>query len=94
MANFRTLQHFIQQENATRRLFKRPEWPMDVRSLTQKQADEIFQSLDSNMSPEHLHMDGEISAAQARKRAKIFRGAFDELCSAGFQPSERLWCLQ
>jgi len=93
MANFRTLQSFLDQENRVAKLFGGKEYPMNVRALTQAQADELFQKLDANMSPENLHMDGEITAAQARKRARLFTGAYEDLKKLGFVPTGRMYCL-
>ena len=45
------------------------------------------------MSPENLHMDGEITAAQARKRARLFTGAYADLKKLGFVPAGRMYCL-
>jgi len=92
MANFRSLQAFIDQENRWAAIFGNDPLPLDVRQLTQEQADQLFQKLDGNMSPENLHCDGEISAAQARRKAKLFTAAFEDLKKLGFQPTEKLWC--
>jgi len=93
MADFRALQTFIDQENWTRSFFNKDPISMDVRALDQAQADDLFQSLDAKMSPENLHCDGEISAAQARKKAKLFNAAFEDLKRLGFTPTEQLWAL-
>ena len=53
--------------------------PYDINNLSQKDVNELADSLDGEMSPENLHCDGEISAAQARKKAKHFTAAYKEL---------------
>ena len=60
--------------------------PFDVANLTEEQAQEIFAMLDGDLSPENLHCDGEITAAQARRRAVQFVGAGRELIALGFLP--------
>ena len=71
--------------NAWNRLSGKQE--IDVNNLTVTEAEDIFATLDGDLSPENLHCDGEISAAQARRKAKLFYGAGDELLKLGFKPS-------
>jgi len=52
---------------------------IDVNQLTQANINDLAWSLDTEMSPELLHCDGEISAAQARKKARHYTSAFKEL---------------
>ena len=58
----------------------------DVNNINQQIADRIFDSLDCDLSPENLYCDGEISVAAARRKAKLFYGAGDELLKLGFEP--------
>ena len=70
------LEKYLDQLNYMRRLFNEPERPMPTN--TEECAD-IFESLRCDLSPENLHCDGEITAAQARKKAKYFRTVWLEL---------------
>jgi len=47
--------------------------------LSQKDVDSIGQSLDSELSPENLHCDGEISYKEAIKKGNYFMNVLDEL---------------
>jgi len=59
---------------------------IDVKNLNEADAQRIFDSLDGNISPENSHCDGEISLAQARKKAILFYAAGNELVSLGYAP--------
>ena len=64
---------------------QRGEAEVTVESLDDASAQEIFASLSGDLSPEHLYCDGEISATQARSKAKQFYGAANHLMSLGFK---------
>jgi hypothetical protein len=84
------IRRYIAERNLWRKFADRP-W-IDVDNLTQQNVNDLAMSLDSEMSPENLHCDGEISAAQARKKARAIKGAFYELTllatTAGFTMPE------
>jgi malate synthase len=84
-----SLKQFIESENRLRAYFK--EAPLDADKLTQEDATRLFQRLDSNMSPEHLHADGERPAAQARALDKMYRQAFTDLKAKGFTAPVQLY---
>lgn len=84
-----SLKQFIAEQNRVAGFFNEPQ--IDINKITDEQAQKMFSRLDSNMSPEHLHMDGERSAAQARKFAKIYTDAFNELKAKGFTPRCKLY---
>ena len=86
-----SLKTFLDQQNQFAALFKRE--VIEIDTLTAEQATDLFHSLDGQMSPENLHMDGEITAAQARKRAKVFMGAVADLESMGFAKPDDVWCI-
>lgn len=86
-----SLKQFIEQENRMRVFFKEP--PLDPETLTHDEATKLFQRLDSNMSLEVLHADGERPASQARALAKMYTAAFKELRARGFTPPATLYNL-
>ena len=47
--------------------------------LSQKVVDNIGQSLDSDLSPENLHCDGEISYKEAIKKGNYLNDVLDDL---------------
>lgn len=62
------LNRYIAQKNIWRRVFKQTE--IDPANITPKQARELLDSIEGDLSPENLHCDGEISAAEARRKAR------------------------
>ena len=83
----KNLTEYVERLNAMNKIFKRP--TIDLDNLTDDMAQDIFNSLDGDLSPENLHCDGEISAAQARKKAKLFYAAANELMALGFRSNEK-----
>ena len=71
-----TLQKFIQDNNRWIALFGTP--PVTF-PLTQADADRIARTLDSQLSPENLHCDGEISAAEANRKYRFLSTVAHEL---------------
>lgn len=76
------LQSVIDNESFWAKL--RGEEPMDINSLTEAQANKLYDSIDAGMSPENLHCDGEITISQARAKARTYNAAVKELKSMGF----------
>jgi len=83
----KNLTEYVERLNAMNKIFNRP--TIDLDNLTDDMAQDIFNSLDGDLSPENLHCDGEISAAQARKKAKLFYAAANELMALGFRSNEK-----
>ena len=71
-----TLKTFIQDNNRWIALFnKQPiEFP-----LTQQQVNDLARTLDSKLSPENLHCDGEISNAEAQRKYRFLAQVCKEL---------------
>ena len=76
------LQAIIDQHNRLAGVFKQPTIHIDY--LTDKEANNLYQSIDAGMSPENLHCDGEITLTQARAKARQYTGAVKELQRMGF----------
>lgn len=78
------LKQYVGGMNRLARAFKQPE--IDVDNLLPGQADQIFYKLDTDMSPEVLHMDGERPAHVAEALASSYTQVFEELKSMGYTP--------
>ena len=71
-----TLVKFIDDNNRWIALFNKTGMSFP---LTQQDADDLGRTLDSQLSPENLHCDGEISGAQAMKKYNFLSTVCDEL---------------
>ena len=70
------LNNFIQDNNRWIAIFGNPQMTFP---LTQQDADELARTLDSKLSPENLHCDGEISRAEANRKYKYLSRVAQEL---------------
>jgi len=84
-----SLAKFIDRENVMRAFMQQP--ALDINNITQEQAAEMFQRLDSNMSPEVLYADGERPRAKAMALAKLYRKAWADLLARGFKPVDEFY---
>jgi len=73
----RTLQKFIQDNNRWIAIFNKQGITFP---LTQADADDLARTLDSQLSPECLHCDGEISVAEANRKYRFLATVYRELC--------------
>ena len=71
-----TLKKFINDNNRWIALFNKQGITFP---LTQADADDLARTLDSQLSPENLHCDGEISVAQANKKYRFLATVCSEL---------------
>lgn len=60
------LTEYIEQKNRWRRLFNQEE--IDPANISPKQARELWDSLDADMSPENLTCDGELKGAALKRK--------------------------
>ena len=72
----RNLTKFIDDQNVWRGFFNTA--PITF-PLTQLHVNDIAKSLDSKLSPENLHCDGEISVAEANRKYKFYSKVYEEL---------------
>ena len=72
----RNLMNFVDGLNSWKLMFGTPEITYP---LTQADCNTIAQELDIRLSPEHLHMDGERSPAEAQKLYKQYSKVYEEL---------------
>ena len=72
----RTLQKFIDDNNRWIAIFGKPAktFPLD-----QADVQDILRTLDSNLSPENLHCDGEISHTEAMRKYRFYATVAREL---------------
>jgi len=74
MARF-AIEQYLDQKNQWRKIFG--EQPLSL--MSSADAQKIADMLDSDLSPENLHCDGEITAAQARTKYNFLTRAASEL---------------
>ena len=72
----KNLQAYIDQKNAWTRFFNAPAITFP---LTQAEVNSIAGGLDSDLSPENLHCDGEISQAEAQRKYRFYATVYREL---------------
>jgi hypothetical protein len=71
-----TLKQFIQDNNRWIQLFGKADMTFP---LTQQDVDDLARTLDGKLSPENLHCDGEISAAEANRKYRFLATVYREL---------------
>ena len=71
-----TLKNFIEDNNRWIAIFGNPAMTFP---LKQQDVEELARTLDSQLSPENLHCDGEISAAQAGRKYRLLTTVAREL---------------
>jgi len=72
----RTLQKFIDDNNRWIAIFNKQGMTFP---LTQQDVDDLARTLDSQLSPECLHCDGEISVAEANRKYRFLATVAREL---------------
>lgn len=77
-----SLQSEIDSMNWWAKLQNKPE--MDINSLSDEDAQNLYQHIDSGLSPENLCCDGEISRSAANAKYRSYMSAVKELNKRGF----------
>ena len=72
----KNLKQYIDSANNWGAIFREP--PITF-PLSQAAVDKLVSSLNGDLSPENLHCDGEISAAEANKKYQFFKAVAAEL---------------
>lgn len=72
----KNLKQYIDRKNQWAAIFKSPQITFP---LTQKSVDELIANLNGDLSPENLHCDGEITAAEAQKKYRFLKSVADDL---------------
>ena len=75
--NISALEAFVERENKWSAIFGAK--PLSL--LNAKDRQKIADKIDSQLSPENLHCDGEISAAEARQKYRFLTRCAEELLS-------------
>jgi hypothetical protein len=75
--NISTLEAFVAQENNWERLLKQPELSL----LNARDRQRIADKIDSQLSPENLSCDGELSRTQINQRYRTLVRCAEELLS-------------
>ena len=70
------LEYYIDQKNRFRRIFDKPEISFPP---TAEEVSNLCDALGGDLSPENLHCDGEISAAEARSKYDFYMEVQAEL---------------
>ncbi len=86
------LKTYIDSYNWWLQLQKEPLMTTHPRRLTPVDADKLFWSLETDMSPENLCCDGELSVAETNKKLKYFDTVVAELKALGFKPRSMPGC--
>lgn len=86
---YQHLHAYIEDRNRWSKFTGRP--LLSVDTLTQAQAEMLYQSLDADLSPENLTCDGELRGAALQRRAKMFKGALADLRALGFHEPDNMW---
>ena len=76
---------YVERVNAMNAIFKQPQ--IDLTNVTEEVAQDLFDRLDGDLSPENLCCDGELPRAQVQAKAKLFHAAGKELLAMGFKPN-------
>ena len=71
------LKAFIEQQNRWNAIFGKA--PMNFNGLTQNEIKELARDIDSKLSPENLHCDGEISASEANRKYRTLMAVVADL---------------
>ncbi|MEL0016818.1 MAG: hypothetical protein VW715_16505 [Rhodospirillales bacterium] len=88
----KNLTAYVEQQNSWNSIFGQA--PMTM-PLSQSSVESIARSIDSGLSPENLHCDGEISAREAQTKYNRYMRVLNELRSYAQQNSmtvPEMWC--
>lgn len=86
------LERYIARANIFRKHAGRSEF--DVNNLTTNDAEELFNNIDCDLSPENLTCDGELPRAEVQKRKRFYKACIAELEQAGFtKPDHGLYFI-
>lgn len=84
---------YVEQKNVWNRYARRQ--LIDAANLTSAQIQELYESIQCDLSPENLCCDGELRGAALRKKTTMINGALRELLSEadrrGIQINEPFW---
>ena len=85
-----TLAQYIDQHNSWQKIFDKAHVDIDINNMSKLQADDLIRKLDSEMSPENLHCDGELTHSQVQTKYDHLMGVWQDLRSVYY---ENNWTL-
>ena len=74
-----TLAKFVAEQNKLNAFWDPAAVGVDVKTLTAEQAQALYDRLQTEMSPEVLHMDGERRGAKLAARKTLIYGSYKDL---------------
>jgi hypothetical protein len=74
-----TLEQYVAQYNSWNRIFDKSHVDININNITKDQAHSLVMRLDSEMSPENLHCDGELSHSQVQTKYDHLMGVWQDL---------------
>ena len=74
-----TLEQYVAQYNSWNRIFDKSHVDININNITQAQAHSLIMKLDSEMSPENLHCDGELTHSQVQTKYDHLMGVWQDL---------------
>jgi hypothetical protein len=87
-----SLSTVIKEANIYRKFCR--QMPIDPRHVSIKDSIDLFRYIDRELSPEHLHQDGERSPKEAQREAAKLRKAAQVLLDRGYKAPINLDCLR
>jgi hypothetical protein len=74
-----TLEQYVAQYNSWNRIFDKSHVDININNITKDQAHSLVMRLDSEMSPENLHCDGELTHSQVQTKYDHLMGVWQDL---------------
>jgi hypothetical protein len=74
-----TLEQYVAQYNSWNKIFDKSHVDININNITKDQAHSLVMRLDSEMSPENLHCDGELSHSQVQTKYDHLMGVWQDL---------------
>jgi hypothetical protein len=85
-----TLEQYVAQHNSWNKIFDKAHVDIDIDTMSKLQADDLIRKLDSEMSPENLHCDGELTHSQAQDKYDHLMAVWQDLRSVYYK---KQWTL-
>jgi hypothetical protein len=80
-----TLAQYVDQHNSWQKIWDKAHVDIDINNMSKLQADDLIRKLDSEMSPENLHCDGEITHSQAQDKYDYYMAVWQDLRSVYYK---------
>lgn len=83
----KNLSKFVENENRMAAYFN--DKVVDIKAITDEDAQKLWNRLDGDLSPENLSCDGELRGAKLRAKYNLLKGAMKELKTLGLKFNAR-----